>query len=74
VAGTFCWRLLWHRSTEEGSKDVVLGQALVAAGSCRLRRPPDACEPTLGPGKRPGHCISLESKERNFLSLSGPYG
>ncbi len=49
------------------------GQALLAAGSRRFSRSLDACEPALGPEKAPEHCGSLESNERNFLSLRCVY-
>jgi hypothetical protein len=55
---------------DRGSSAPCRGQARPAAGSCRFRRQLDASEPALGPEKDPKHHVSLESNERNFLSLT----
>jgi hypothetical protein len=45
----------------------VVGEGLPAAGSCRFRRPPEACEFAPGLENTPQRPVSLESNEKNFL-------
>ena len=48
----------------------MVGEGLPAAGSCRFRRPPEACELAPGLENTPQRSVSLESNERNFLFLT----
>ncbi len=45
----------------------MVGEGQPAAGSCRFRRPPEACELAPGLENTPQRRVSLESNERNFL-------
>ncbi|MGB6368934.1 MAG: right-handed parallel beta-helix repeat-containing protein [Thermoanaerobaculia bacterium] len=61
----------WRRQGGPGSRfDVVVpGQSSEFGGAYRFERPIDACELAPGRENTPQHRVSLESNERNFLSL-----
>jgi hypothetical protein len=64
-----CSRLLL-RGAELGIESPVPGQSPEFSGAYRFERPIDACELAPGLENTPQRRVSLESNERNFLSLT----